>query len=92
MLHLAYAWLPVGLAMKAAALLGGFAIAAFWLHALTIGALSTMILGMMTRVSLGHTGRALIVTRPMQRLVLDRGVCDLRRGVCANSLDATYRR
>ena len=64
-LHVAYAWLPVGLALKAAALLGGFAIAAFWLHALTIGALSTMILAMMTRVSLGHTGRPLIVTRPI---------------------------
>ncbi len=64
-LHVAYAWLPVGLALKAAALLGGFAIAAFWLHALTIGALSTMILGVMTRVALGHTGRPLIVTRPI---------------------------
>ena len=64
-LHLAYAWLPVGLALKAVALLGGFAIAAFWLHALTIGALGTMILAVMTRVALGHTGRPLIVARPI---------------------------
>ena len=60
-LHLAYAWLPLGLALKAAALLGGYAFAAFWLHALTIGALATMITAVMTRASLGHTGRALIV-------------------------------
>lgn len=34
---------------------------AFWLHALTIGAVSTMILGVMTRAALGHTGRPLVV-------------------------------
>ncbi len=60
-LHLAYAWLPLGLGLKAAALLGGYAIGAFWLHALTIGALATMITAVMTRASLGHTGRALVV-------------------------------
>jgi uncharacterized protein involved in response to NO len=60
-LHLGYAWLPVGLALKAIAMLSGAAVAAFWLHALTIGALTTMIVAVMTRASLGHTGRALIV-------------------------------
>ena len=64
-LHLAYAWLPVGLALKSAALLGGFAASAFWLHALTIGALATMILGVMTRAALGHTGRSLVVAPPI---------------------------
>src|SRR5262249_31337844 len=39
----------------------GLAIAAFWLHALTIGVLATMIMAVMTRASLGHTGRALVV-------------------------------
>lgn len=60
-LHLGYLWLPMGLALKAAALLGGYGIAAFWLHALTIGALTTMIVAVMTRAALGHTGRALVV-------------------------------
>ena len=60
-LHLSYAWLPVGLALKAVALLDGSAFAAFWLHALTIGALTTMIMAVMTRASLGHTGRPLVV-------------------------------
>ena len=60
-LHLAYLWLPVGLALKAIALLGGAAFSAFWLHALTMGTLATMILGVMTRAALGHTGRPLSV-------------------------------
>ncbi len=60
-LHLAYAWLPVGLALKSAALLAGLALSAFWLHALTIGVLAMMIMAVMTRASLGHTGRALAV-------------------------------
>ena len=60
-LHLAYVWLPIGLTLKAAALLGGYAVAAFWLHALTIGVLTTMITAVMTRASLGHTGRPLNV-------------------------------
>jgi len=60
-LHLGYAWLPLGLALKSAALLGGFAASAFWLHALTVGVLATMILGVMSRAALGHTGRPLVV-------------------------------
>jgi len=60
-LHVSYAWLPLGLALKATALLTGAAFGAFWLHALTIGALTTMILAVMTRAALGHTGRRLIV-------------------------------
>ena len=60
-LHLAYVWLPLGLALKAAALLTGAAPTAFWLHALTVGAAATMILAVMTRASLGHTGRPLVV-------------------------------
>ena len=58
-LHLAYLWLPAGLALKALWILAAVPVAAFWLHALTVGAIATMILGVMTRVSLGHTGRPL---------------------------------
>jgi uncharacterized protein involved in response to NO len=62
-LHFAYLWLPVGLGLKALALLGGFAFASFYLHALTIGAATTMVMAVMTRASLGHTGRPLVVAR-----------------------------
>lgn len=64
-LHLAYLWLPLGFALKALALLSGRAFAAFYLHALTIGAAATMIMAVMTRASLGHTGRPLVVARPI---------------------------
>jgi uncharacterized protein involved in response to NO len=46
-LHLAYLWLAAGLALKALALLGGVPFAAYYLHALTIGAATTMIMGVM---------------------------------------------
>jgi uncharacterized protein involved in response to NO len=60
-LHVGYAWVPVGLALKAAWLLGGFSFAAKWQHAITFGAFGTLILAVMTRASLGHTGRPLVV-------------------------------
>ncbi|ACJ01319.1 NnrS family protein [Rhodospirillum centenum] len=64
-LHLGYAWVPAGLLLQAAWLLGGLEIGAAWAHAVTIGAFSTMILAVMSRASLGHTGRALVVARPV---------------------------
>jgi len=62
-LHAAYAWLPVGLALKAAALLGNLPVGQYWLHALTVGAFTTMIMAVMTRAALGHTGRPIVAHR-----------------------------
>jgi uncharacterized protein involved in response to NO len=62
-LHLGYAWLAVGLLLKAIWLLTAASFAEKWIHALTIGAFGTMILAVMTRASLGHTGRGLIASR-----------------------------
>ncbi|MEP7246036.1 MAG: NnrS family protein, partial [Gammaproteobacteria bacterium] len=59
-LHLAYAWLPLGLALKAVHLLTNADWSAYWLHALTIGVAASMILAVMTRAALGHTGRPLV--------------------------------
>ena len=50
-LHVAYGWLPVGFALKALSLLTGAPFAAFWMHALTIGAAATMIMAVITRAS-----------------------------------------
>jgi uncharacterized protein involved in response to NO len=61
-LHVGYAWLPIALALKACWLLGDAAFASKWQHALTMGAFATMILAVMTRASLGHTGRPLVVS------------------------------
>lgn len=57
-LHVGYAWLAVGLASLGLAALGLVPRAAA-LHALTAGAFGTMTLAVMTRASLGHTGRQL---------------------------------
>lgn len=62
-LHAGYAWVAVALALKAGWLLLGAVWAVNWLHALTAGAFGTMVLGVMTRVALGHSGRPLVVAR-----------------------------
>ena len=57
-LHLSYAWIGIGFALLAAASLGLLPASAA-LHALTVGSMAGLIIGMMTRTTLGHTGRAL---------------------------------
>lgn len=64
-MHLGFAWLVLAFALKAAAELGGVVPEAAWLHAFTVGSLGLMMLGLMTRVSLRHTGRPLVVPRSM---------------------------
>ena len=61
-LHLSYAWIPLGLALLAAARFGALSMSA-GVHALAIGATGGLIIGMMTRTARGHTGRALQVSR-----------------------------
>lgn len=61
-LHVAYAWIPVHLALRALS-------EAAWVapslatHALTTGAAGGLIIGMMTRTARGHTGRPLKADR-----------------------------
>jgi len=62
-LHLGFCWLIAALVLKALWLLGGFGWAMNWMHAFTVGTFGTMILGVMTRVALGHTGRPLEISR-----------------------------
>jgi uncharacterized protein involved in response to NO len=57
-LHVGYAWVPVGLALLGSSLMGLVPRSAA-IHALTAGAMATMILAVMTRASLGHTAREL---------------------------------
>lgn len=57
-LHAGYFWLVIGLWLIALTGLNFFTISMI-IHALTIGAIGTMILGMICRVTLGHTGRNL---------------------------------
>ena len=57
-LHLAYAWIPAGLVLLALGALGVVPESA-GVHALTLGAIGGLIIGMITRTALGHTGRPL---------------------------------
>ena len=57
-LHAGYAWIAVGLGLLALAQLGLVSESA-GLHALTVGATSGLIIGMITRTARGHTGRSL---------------------------------
>lgn len=60
-LHLSYAWIPLGFALHAAALWGLGVNPVLADHALGTGAVGGIILGMMTRTARGHTGRPLSV-------------------------------
>lgn len=60
-LHLGYAFLPLGLALRALAFATPLVPASAATHALTAGGIGLVTLGMMARVALGHTGRKLEV-------------------------------
>jgi len=61
-LHVSYAWIVVHLLLRAC-VADGLLAAPIAIHALTIGAIGGMTLGMMTRTSKGHTGRVLFADR-----------------------------
>ncbi|WP_035374783.1 NnrS family protein [Pseudoduganella violaceinigra] len=88
-LHLAYAWIVAGLVLLGFAALGiGSASSAF--HALAVGGMSGLILGMITRTALGHTGRMLRagLAESAMYLLLQAGA--LAR-LCANIIPAGIR-
>ncbi len=55
-LHLSYAWIALGMLLLAAALGGIAGSSSAAMHALGVGAVGGMIIGMMTRTARGHTG------------------------------------
>jgi uncharacterized protein involved in response to NO len=61
-LHAAYLWIPVHLLLRAMAV-EGLVTPSAASHALTVGAIGGMIIGMMTRTARGHTGRPLKADR-----------------------------
>ena len=60
-LHLSYAWIPVGLGLLALAQINLLAVS-LGLHALAVGTTGGLIIGMITRTARGHTGRTLQAT------------------------------
>jgi uncharacterized protein involved in response to NO len=69
-LHAGMAWVALGLLLVAAGDLGGPVPATAGLHSLTAGAMGSMILAVMTRVGLGHTGRPLELPRAASSCLL----------------------
>jgi uncharacterized protein involved in response to NO len=67
-LHIGYGWLAVGLLLVGLNGFLAFLPATAALHALTVGAVGTMTLAVMTRASLGHTGRPLSAG-PLTRII-----------------------
>ncbi|MEO1090746.1 MAG: NnrS family protein [Pseudomonadota bacterium] len=63
-LHVGYLWVGVGLVLVGLVGLVPALVGLNTTHALTAGALGTMTLAVMTRASLGHTGRALVADGP----------------------------
>lgn len=63
-LHLSILWIPVALYLLAGTLFAGWPSNA-WSHAAGTGAISCLILGVIARVTLGHTGRPLVLPKGM---------------------------
>lgn len=57
-LYVGYAWIILGFMLTAASAFG-WVLPTLAMHAFTIGGIAVLTLGMMARVALGHTGRAL---------------------------------
>lgn len=67
-LHIGFLWLGIAALLYVIQSASQFITGIPWLglaplHALTIGYFSTIVLGMATRVTLGHSGRALVADR-----------------------------
>lgn len=62
-LPLSYAWVPVGLALRAASLISDDVPTLLAIHAMTVGAMGGLMLAMMMRSARGHTGRPLSANR-----------------------------
>ncbi|HXP95641.1 MAG TPA: NnrS family protein [Telmatospirillum sp.] len=58
-LHMGFAWLPLGLALLGLSCFLPALPMAMALHGLTVGCIGLMILGVMSRAALGHSGRSL---------------------------------
>lgn len=63
-LHLSILWVPVSLFLLAGTLFAGWPSNA-WSHAAGTGAVACLILGVIARVALGHSGRPLVLPRGM---------------------------
>jgi uncharacterized protein involved in response to NO len=86
-LHIGYAWLAVGAGLLGLATLGVVVPLSAAIHALTAGAIGTMILAVMTRTTLGHTGRSLSANRVTGLIYILVGLAAVVRVAAAFTAD-----
>ncbi len=87
-LHVGYLWMIIGVALLGLSLLLDSVPFAAAVHALTAGAMGTMILAVMTRATLGHTGRALHADAATQFIYALVGAAALLRIAAAWAVEA----
>lgn len=88
-LYLGYGWIIVGFLLSAFAAYG-WVMASLPLHAFTVGGIGVLTLGMMARVSLGHTGRVLKASNAIAFAFLLLNLAVLFRVVLPIALIAWY--
>ncbi len=82
-LHLGYLWIVVGAALLGVSILTNTVPEAEAIHALTAGAIGTMVIAVMTRVARGHTGRLLQADRVTTLIYLTISAAAVARVVAA---------
>jgi uncharacterized protein involved in response to NO len=86
-LHVAYAFVPLGFLLLALGILRSDLVGQSGaLHVWTAGAIGLMTLAVMTRASLGHAGRPLTATRPIQFIYIAALIAALTRIMAALGL------
>ena len=79
-LHTGYAWVVVGFCLKALGAIGLIS-PQFTVHAFSVGGIGVLTLGMMARVSLGHTGRPLTAATPVALAFVLINLAAVLRGI-----------
>lgn len=97
-LHLGYLWIVFGLFLRGSSVFFDGISPSLWQHMLGLGGFATLILGVMTRVAVGHTGRPLKLIRfgiwiyvtitiaTVMRLLAAAGIADYRFAVTFSAL------
>jgi len=97
-LHIAYLWVVLALLLRGLSHFTDLVGATTWQHALGLGGFATLILGVMTRVAVGHTGRPLqllnrgiwiylaIIGAAILRVMATTGITDYRITVSLSAL------
>jgi len=88
-LYAGYGWIIIGFILTALTAYGWVA-ASLSLHAFTVGGIGILTLGMMARVSLGHTGRALRVSNSMALAFVLINLATLCRVIIPMALPTWY--